>query len=91
MGLRRVEAWRELNMRYDPSTGSRKKALLKHIWNPDRVSMDDLSGALEKWIDSVRMYERRADADDNRCSIAEDIKIAVPEGWHLPSWKRTCS
>ena len=74
-----LEAWRRLNKRYDPSTANRKKALLKHILNPERAKLDDLSGALEKWIDSVRMYERRKDSQGTRCSIADDIKVAVLE------------
>ena len=53
-----LEAWRKLNRRYDPATGGRKRTLLRHILSPTRVKFEDLSGALEKWMDSIRMYER---------------------------------
>ena len=72
-----LEAWRKLNRRYDPSTGGRKRTLLKHILSPTRVKFEDLSGALEKWMDSIRMYERRKDEGGNRTIIADDIKISV--------------
>ena len=74
-----LEAWRRLNRRYDPSTGGRKKTLLKHILNPSRVTLDELSGAIEKWTDSVRMYERRKDRNGDRSAIPDDIKISALE------------
>ena len=74
-----LEAWRRLNRRFDPSTGNRKKALLKHILKPQRVEMNKLSGALESWIDSVRLYERRKDSSRNRLKLADDVKISALE------------
>eukprot|EP00973_Karenia_brevis_P046597 6462688-Karenia_brevis.AAC.1 len=41
--------------------------------------MHDLSTALERWIESVRLYERRKDSNGDRCRIADDVKIAALE------------
>jgi hypothetical protein len=74
-----LEAWRKLNRRYDPATGGRKRTLLRHILSPTRVKIDDLSGAIEKWMDSIRMYERRKDEAGRRTIVADDVKISVLE------------
>ena len=44
------------------------------------VKMDELSAKFEKWIDSIRLYERRKDSARIRLSIREDVKISVLEG-----------
>ena len=54
------EAWRKLHRRFDPSTGGRKRNLLKSIIGPTRcVDLKDLGGALEQWEDLVNRYERK--------------------------------
>ena len=83
-----LEAWRKINRRYDPSTAGRKRALLKHILNPERTKISDLSAALEKWIDSIRMYERRKDSEGARLVIQEDIKISVLESLVPPELEK---
>ena len=41
--------------------------------------MNKLSGALERWIDSVRLYDRRKDSSGNRLKRADDVKISALE------------
>ena len=52
---------------------------MKQILNPERVKLEDLPAAIEKWIDQVRMYERHKDASGQRCVIADDIKVSTLE------------
>ena len=77
MGL---EAWRKLVRRYDPSTGGRRRAMLKHILNPPKCGrVEDLSMALETWEEQLRQYESRKRADGTRHQVDEEIKIAILE------------
>ena len=41
--------------------------------------MHELGPAVQRWLDSVRLYERRRDAAGNRCVLSDDIKISVLE------------
>lgn len=73
------EAWRKLSRRFDPTTGGRKRALLNAILTPNRAKIEDLPQALEKLLDSIRLYERRRDSTGARTEISDDIKISVIE------------
>ena len=73
------EAWRKLSRRFDPTTGGRKRALLNAILTPNRSKIEDLPQALEKLLDSIRLYERRRDSTGARTEISDDIKISVIE------------
>ena len=73
------EAWRRLSRRFDPTTGGRKRALLNSILTPNRTKLEELPQALEKLLDSIRLYERRRDSTGARTTISEDIKISVIE------------
>ena len=73
------EAWRRLSRRFDPTTGGRKRALLNSILSPNRTKLEELPQAMEKLLDSIRLYERRRDSTGARTTISEDIKISVIE------------
>ena len=75
-----LEAWRRLCKRYDPSTGGRRRALLKGVLSPNRCNkIEELSAAVENWEDQVRQYENRRKADGTRPTLDEDIKISILE------------
>ena len=74
-----LEAWRRLMRRFDPSTGSRKRTLLRHILNPGSVKMEQLPAHLQRWLDTIRLYERRKDRSGNRLQVTDEIKISVLE------------
>ena len=74
-----MEAWRKINKRYDPATGSRKGSLLRHILSPAKSKLEDLTGNLEVWLDLISRYEIRKDPSGNRVKLQDEIKIAVLE------------
>eukprot|EP00434_Breviolum_minutum_P043440 symbB.v1.2.038727.t1/scaffold6145.1/size20566/2 len=74
-----MEAWRKINKRYDPATGSRKGSLLRHILSPAKSKLEDLTGNLEVWLDLISRYENRKDPSGNRVKLQDEIKIAVLE------------
>ena len=74
-----MEAWRKINKRYDPATGSRKGSLLRHILSPAKSKLEDLTGNLEIWLDLISRYENRKDPSGKRVKLQDEIKIAVLE------------
>eukprot|EP00434_Breviolum_minutum_P023424 symbB.v1.2.020662.t1/scaffold1748.1/size222129/10 len=74
-----MEAWRKINKRYDPATGSRKGSLLRHILSPAKSKLEDLTGNLEVWLDLISRYENRKDPSGTRLKFQDEIKIAVLE------------
>ena len=73
-----LEAWRRLCKRYDPSTGGRRRALLRSVLSPNRCGkVEELSAAVENWEDQVRQYENRRKTDGTRRTLDEDIKISI--------------
>ena len=75
-----LEAWRRLCKRYDPTTGGRRRALLRSVLNPNRCGkIEELSAAVENWEDQVRQYENRRKGDGTRPTLDEDIKISILE------------
>ena len=75
-----LEAWRRLCKRYDPSTGGRRRALLRSVLSPNRCGkVEELSAAVEIWEDQVRQYENRRKTDGTRPTLDEDIKISILE------------
>ena len=44
-----LEAWRRLQKRYDPTTGGRKRNLLRTIISPGRRSLLELQAGIERW------------------------------------------
>ena len=75
-----LEAWRKLIKRYDPTTGGRRRAMLRSILTPNKCArIEDLYSALETWEEHVRQYESRKKQDGSRHILDEEIKIAVLE------------
>ncbi|CAK0798213.1 unnamed protein product, partial [Prorocentrum cordatum] len=73
-----LEAWRKLHRRWDPTTGPRKRLILRSIISPPKCSADELGSALEKWIQQIGRYERRQ-GEDGLAELPEDIKMAALE------------
>lgn len=74
------EAWRRLVRRYDPSTGERRRTMLRHILNPNKCAkLEELSSAIESWEEQVRQYESRRRSDGTRHQLDQEIKISVLE------------
>ena len=49
-----LEAWRRLCKRFGPSTGGRRRALLRSVLSPNRCNkVEELSAAVENWEDQV--------------------------------------
>ena len=74
-----LEAWRRLQKRYDPTTGGRKRNLLRTIISPGRCSLLELSGGIERWESYVSRYEKKL-----KNKLDDEIKLAglealVPE------------
>eukprot|EP00438_Fugacium_kawagutii_P020302 Skav211652 [mRNA] locus=scaffold1290:312904:315642:- [translate_table: standard] len=75
-----LEAWRKLVKRFDPSTGGRRRAMLRSILNPSKCGrVEDLWSAIESWEESVRLYEQRKRPDGSRHVLDEEVKIATLE------------
>ena len=73
-----LEAWRKLHKRFDPTTGGRRRNVLRAIINPTKVTVDQLSGAIERWEELVRRYESKKVHGVQR-TMDEDIKMAAFE------------
>ena len=83
-----LEAWRRLNKRYDPATGAKKSALLRHILSPGRCKLEELSEKIEGWMELVNRYESRRDSSGNRQLLADDIKMSILEAMAPPEVER---
>lgn len=70
-----LEAWRKLHRRFDPSTGGRRRNMLREIINPGRCKHENqLYGAMERWEELVQRYERKLGR-----SLDDDLKMAALE------------
>ena len=74
-----LEAWRRLLKRYDPTTGGRKRNLLRTIISLGRCSLLELQAVIERWESFVSRYEKKM-----RDKLDDEIKLAgleslVPE------------
>ena len=70
------EAWRILSRRFDPQDAGRKRNVASQPLQPGVFDPHDLNGAIAKWEEKIRMYERRAQIklpDDNRSSILTEM------------------
>ena len=54
-----LEAWRRLQKRYDPTTGGRKRNLLRTIISPGRCSVLELQAGIERWKSYVSRHEKK--------------------------------
>ena len=66
-----LEAWRRLQKRYDPTTGRRKRNLLRTIISPGRCSLLELQAVIERWESCVSRYEEKL-----KDKLDDEIKIA---------------
>ena len=74
-----LEVWRRLQKRYDPTTGGRKRNLLRTIISPGPCSLLELQAGIERWESNVSRYEKKL-----MDKLADEIKLAglealVPE------------
>ena len=53
-----LEAWRRLLRRYDPTTGGRKRNLLRTIVSPGRRSLLEFQARNERWESVVSQCEK---------------------------------
>ena len=84
-----LEAWRKLHRRYDPSTGGRRRALLRQVLTPQKCSkVEELSSSIELWEEAVRQFEQRRRPDGSRAQLDDDIKIAVLEAMCPPDLEK---
>ena len=67
-------AWRRLQERYDPTTGGRKRNLLRTIISPGRCSLQELQVVIERWESYVSRYEKKM-----KDKLDDEIKLAVLE------------
>ena len=78
------EAWGRLQKRYDPTTGGRKRNLLRTI-SPGWCSLLALQAGIERWESLVSRYEKKMkDKLDDEIKLA-GVEALVPEelGKHL--------
>ena len=74
-----LEAWRRLQKRYDPTTGGRKRNLLRTIISSGRCSLLELQAGIEHWESYVSRYEKKMkDKMDNEIMLV-GLESLVPE------------
>ena len=66
-----LEAPRRLQKRYDPTTGGRKRNLLRTIISPGRCSLLELQAGIERWESHVSLYEKKL-----KNKMDDEIKVA---------------
>ena len=66
-----LEAWRRLQKRYDPTTGGRKRNLLRTIISPGRCSLLELQAGIERWESYVSRHEKKM-----KDKLDDEIKLA---------------
>ena len=66
-----LEAWRRLQKRYDPTTGGRKRNLLRMIIFPGRCSLLELQAGIERWESYVSRHEKKLKSE-----MDDEIKLA---------------
>ena len=74
-----LEAWRRLQKRYDPTTGGRKRNLLRTIISRGRCSLLELQAGIERWESDVSRYDKKMkDKLDDEIKLA-GLESLVPE------------
>ena len=69
-----LEAWRRLQKLYDPTTGGRKRNLLRTIISPGRCSLLELQAVIEHWESYVSRYEKKL---KDKCNLEYGV-VARP-------------
>ena len=86
-----LEAWRRLHKRWDPLTTGRARGLPREILSSGRAKLVKLPGAVERLEDLMRRYAQRRDArNDQRQTLAEDIRMAALEALLPEELERHC-
>ena len=74
-----LEAWRRLQKRYGPTTGGRKRNLLRTSSSPRRCSLLELQAVIERWESYVSRYEKKLkDKLDDEIKLV-GLESLVPE------------
>ena len=87
-----LEAWRRLQIRCDPTTGGRKRNLLRTIISSGRCSLLELQAGIERRESCVSRYEKKMkDKLDDEMKLA-GLESLVPEELekHLTAVRITC-
>ena len=74
-----LKAWRRLQKRYDPTTGGRKRNLLRTIISPGRRSLLELLAVIDRGKSFVFRHEKKLkDKLDDEIKLA-GLEALVPE------------
>ena len=74
-----LEAWRRLQKRYDPTTGGRKRNLLRTVVSPGRYSLLELRAGIQRWESVVSQYEKMLENKMNDEIKLAGLEALVPE------------
>ena len=70
-GQNPLDAWRRLQKRHDPTTGGRKRNLLRTIISLGRCSLQELQAGIERCESYVSRYEKEL-----KDKMDDEIKLA---------------
>ena len=74
-----LEAWRRLQQRYDPTSGGRKRHLLRAIISLGRCSLSELQAGIDRWESYLSRLEKKLkDTLDDEIKLA-GLEALVPE------------
>ena len=75
-----LEAWRRLQKRYGPTTGGRKRSLLRTIISLGRCSLLELQAVIERWESCVSRFEKKfKDKLDDEMKLADLGALVLEE------------
>ena len=77
-----LEAWRRVQLRYDPTTGGRKRNLLRRIMSPGSCCLLELQAGVERRESYVSRYEEKP-------SWMMRSSSQVSRRWCPGSWRNT--
>ena len=73
-----LEAWRRLHSKYDPTSSTRRVAMLQQVQIPPRCErVEDLGPVLEKWLSKKRQHEMFTDRNGRPCRASDDTLVAA--------------
>ena len=73
------EAWRKLQKRYGPTTGGRKRNLLRTIISPGRCSLLGLRTVVGRWESHVSRYEKKVEGKPDGGVELAGLESLLPE------------
>ena len=74
-----LEAWRRLQKRYDPTTGGRKRNLLRTIISPRRCSLLEFQARIEHWESVLSQCEKMLKNGMNDEIKLGGLEASVPQ------------